>query len=228
MKAQDVMTTTVVTVGPDTAVMDIAKLLLERHISGVPVVEDGKVIGMVSEGDLIHRPEIGTDKHGTKRWLGMFTSESPEQFIRIHGLKARDIMSPEVIAVEIDTPISEIADLFESRNIKRVPVISDGKLVGIVSRANLVKALTTVGEAIGPVETTDDTIWARLIYSLESHPWWSSMTSSVTVDDGVVHYWGLNTQPGECRAARVAAEEIAGVKKVEDHRKYRGNQFVDV
>jgi len=113
MKAKDVMTTDVLTVSPETKVIDIAKLLLERRFSGVPVIEGDRIVGLVSEGDLVHRSEIGTDRRGGSQWLRLFTGKSPEEFIKTHGLYAGDIMTPDVVTVTEDTPISEIADIFE-------------------------------------------------------------------------------------------------------------------
>ena len=223
------MTTDVVTVSPETSVIDIAKLLLENRISGVPVVEGDSIVGVVSEGDLVHRSEIGTADRGESWWLRLFTSGSPEEFIKTHGIYARDIMTPDVVTVTEDTPISEIADLFDSHHIKRVPVVRDSKLVGIVSRANLVQALAVAGEAVfGPVDTTDETIRARLRATLEKEPWWSAMTSTIIVSEGVVHFWGLSARPDERDAAKIAAETITGVRGVNDHRMQPGGRLADV
>ncbi len=229
MKAKDIMTTDVLTVSPDTKVIDIAKLLLERRISAVPVVEGDRIVGLVSEGDLVHRSEIGTDRRAGSRWLRLFTGESPEEFVKTHGLYAGNIMTPDVITVTEDTPISEIADIFESRRIKRVPVISDGRLVGIVSRADLVQALAASGAgAIDPVDMADETIQARLQATLDKQSWWSTMASTITVTDGVVHYWGLSVWPDEYDAARIAAEAIMGVREVKDHRAFFDGRLTEI
>ena len=229
MKARDVMTTDVVTASPETSVTDIAKLLLANGISGVPVLKGDNIVGVVSEADLVHRSEIGTAHRGESWWLRLFTTESPGEFIKTHGIHARDIMTPDVVTVTEDTPIGEIADLFDSRHIKRVPVVRDGKLVGIVSRANLVQALAAAGEAVlGPVDTTDETIRTRLQATLEKAPWWSAMTSTITVSDGVVHFWGLSARPDEYDAAKIAAETITGVRGVNDHRLQPDGRLADV
>lgn len=219
MNARDIMTRNVITASPDTRVADIARLLAERHVSGVPVVDGGKVVGIVSEGDLVRRSEIGTDRHGGSWWLRLFRTETPIDFVRAHGQKARDIMTARVVSVGEDTPVNEIADIFESKHIKRVPVISGGKLVGIVSRANLVRAIASAGEkAVTPAKASDREIRDRLIKTLEAQQWWNKYTASINVADGVVHYWGLAGSDDDRRAARVAAEEIPGVKGIEDHR----------
>jgi CBS domain-containing protein len=214
------MTREVLTVGPDTPIAEIAKVLLERRISGMPVIEDDEIIGIVSEGDFIRRPEIGTDKRTGSLWLKLFTAEqSPVDFIKIHGLSARDVMTRPAITVTEDAPLHEIADLFESRHIKRVPVMRDGKLVGIVSRANLVQALATasIPEATAAAKD-DDTIRDELLKTLKAQPWWHPRTSHVIVSEGVVHIWGLDGPVDTHEAARVAAMNVAGVREVEDHR----------
>ena len=150
MQAKDVMTEGVITVGPDTPIREIASVLLERHISAVPVIDDtGSVIGVVSEGDLIHRPEIGTEARGRAWWLRLFedNADLAASYSKSHGAKARDVMTRDVISVEESTPLADIAELLETRHIKRVPVTRDGKLAGIVSRANIVRALAASPEA---------------------------------------------------------------------------------
>ena len=219
MNARDIMTRNVITVSPDTRVADIAQALAERHVSGVPVVDNGKVVGIVSEGDLVRRSEIGTDRRGGSWWLRLFRTESPIDFVKAHGQKARDIMTTKVLTVGEDAPVSEIADIFESKHIKRVPVVTNGKIVGIVSRANLVRAIASAGEkAVAPAKASDREIRERLTKTLEAQPWWNKFSASINVNDGVVHYWGLAGSNDDRKAARVAAEEIPGVKGVEDHR----------
>ena len=144
MKAKDIMTTPVVTIEPDTTVREIAALLLERRISGVPVVEAGRLVGLVSEGDLLHRHEIGTDRDRPTRswWLSLIDGDPcPAEYVKSHARRARDIMTRDVISVAEDAPIAEIATVLETHRIKRVPVLRGEQLVGVVSRANLVQAL---------------------------------------------------------------------------------------
>jgi CBS domain-containing protein len=219
MNARDIMTRNVITASPDTRVADIARLLAERHVSAVPVVDGDKVVGIVSEGDLVRRSEIGTDRRGGSWWLRLFRTETPIDFVKAHGQKARDIMTSQVVSVGEDTPVSEIADIFESKHIKRVPVVSGGRLVGIVSRANLVRAIASAGEkAVASAKASDREIRDRLTRTLEAQPWWNKFAASVNVSDGIVHYWGVTGANDDRKAARVAAEEIPGVKGVEDHR----------
>jgi CBS domain-containing protein len=222
MKAKDIMTTPVVTVSPDTSVRDIAKLLFERRISGVPVVDKGQLVGIVTEGDLLHRYEIETDERPLRGswWLRLIASdESPGEYIRSHARLAKDIMTQDVITVDEETPISKIAMIFETRRIKRVPVLRDGQLVGIVSRANLVQALATKSPSvIAATAQSDDAIREQLLAELGHRSWWKSFITNLIVMDGVVHYWGLFGSEDERTAARVAAENIPGVRRVEDHR----------
>lgn len=222
MNAKDVMTTPVVTVTPDTTVREIAALLLERRISAVPVVADGRLVGLVSEGDLLRRHEIGTDRKRPARswWLALIDGPGASaEYVKSHGTHARDIMTRDPITVAEDTPIAAIATVLETHRIKRVPVLRGAELVGIVSRANLIQALA----ARGPQEAAaragdDDAIRRQLLAELEHQSWWQTGLSNVIVTDGVVHYWGLFDSEAQRAAARVAAENVPGVHRVEDHR----------
>jgi CBS-domain-containing membrane protein len=221
MNAEDIMTSPVITVGPETTVRAIAALLLERRISGVPVVEKGQIVGLVSEADLLHRHEIGTDRitRSGSWWLRLFSADpSPGDYVKSHARQARDVMTREVVSVAADTSVAEIADLLESRGIKRVPVLRGGRLVGIVSRGNLIQALAVDRRSRQPASASDDnTIRERLLAELEGQPWWRE-SSNLMVADGIVHYWGIINSEGERQAARVAAENVPGVRKVKDHR----------
>lgn len=222
MNASDIMTYPVITIGADTPVHAIAALLLEHRISGVPVVEHGRLIGFVSEGDLLHRQEIGTERsaRGGSWWLRLFGVSGPAaDYIKSHASRARDIMTRDVVSVAPDTGLAEIATLLEKRRIKRVPVLSEGKLVGIVSRANLVQAIAATRPASSRVTPPlDSAIRGRLLAELGHQSWWAGPNSQVIVMDGVVHYWGVARSDVEREAARVAAENVPGVRGVEDHR----------
>lgn len=143
MRADDIMSVDVITVAPDAEITEVARTLIANHISAVPVVnEAGGVIGIVSEGDLMRRPESGTERHPSW-WLTFLadTQERAQEFVKSHGQYAKDVMSPKVITVTPETPMEDIAEILEKNRIKRVPVVQDGKLVGIVSRANLLQGL---------------------------------------------------------------------------------------
>lgn len=222
MKASDIMTSPVITVGPQTPIPEIAALLLEHRISGVPVLEDGRLVGLVSEADLLHRHEIGTDRTAPagSGWLRLFGADrSAGEYIKSHAGQARDIMTREVVSIGPDTPVAEIVPLLETRAIKRVPVLRGKELVGIVSRANLIQALAAKGRSAKATRPgNDEAIRGRLIAELERQPWWRPLSSNVIVAEGVVHYWGIIDSNDERDAARVAAENVAGVRRVEDHR----------
>jgi len=225
MRAMDVMTTEVITVDPETTVQDLAKLLSERGISGVPVVESGgRLVGLVSEGDLMHRAETGTERRVQRRrswWLDSVGTEEElaRDYVKSHGRKVADIMTRDVISVAETADLADIAMLLETKRIKRVPVVRDGKLVGIVSRANLVRALATTSSAPAIIADADDrSIREQLLQELKGQRWANIWAADIMVRDKVVHVWFSDDQPvAERDALRVAAENIPGVRRVEEH-----------
>jgi CBS domain-containing protein len=219
MQARDIMTTDVVTVRLDTPVPDVARLLVEQHISGVPVVDALKqVVGIVTEGDLLRRSELGTDKHRS-HWLELFVSNVrlASEYLQAHGRTASEVMTRDVIQVAPDTAIATIVDIFEKNRIKRVPVIDKDKLVGIVSRGNLIQALGSVSHQVVPTSPDDRCIRDQVLTEFRRLPWGLDSESNVVVTDGVVHLWGLVSTPEEQAALYVSAEETPGVRRVEDH-----------
>lgn len=219
MNAGDVMTRDVLTVGPDTPVPAIVRLLLGRGISGVPVVDaERRVVGLVSEGDLLRRAEMGTQKR-RGAWMAFFTGTATlaGDYVRSHGAVASDVMTREVVCVQADTPLADIADLMEDKHIKRVPVLADGKLVGIVSRANLLRAFASRTDAQAAANTDDAAIRETLLAELAQQPWSRRAENSVVVTEGVVHLWGLVSTPEESRALQLAATNMPGVKAVQNH-----------
>jgi len=218
MRAQDVMTTHVITVTPETTVLDAARLFIEHRISGAPVVDaDGNVVGVLSEGDLLRRVEIGTDSARRTSWLDFFTDSNALAYVKSHAQRVDDVMSRDVISVDVDTSLQDIAALLESRGIKRVPVLRDHKLAGIVSRANLLQAIaSSAAGATPPVSASDREIREQLMKELEGRPW-AFAGRNVVVSDGVVHLWGVFRSMEAVQAVRVAAERIPGVRDVQDH-----------
>jgi len=219
MNAGDVMTRDVLTVSPDTPVTEIVNLLLSRIISGVPVVEsDGTVVGVVSEGDLLRRAEIGTEKKRSS-WVQFFTGTASlaDEYVRSHGRVAKDVMTQAVVSVQPDTPIAAIADIMHQKRIKRVPVVQDGKLVGIVTRKNILRAFASMRSPEAPSKVDDTRIRETLLAELAQQPWSRRAENSVVVTDGVVHLWGLVSTQEELRALEVAAEATPGVKGVKNH-----------
>ncbi|MXQ10697.1 CBS domain-containing protein [Microvirga makkahensis] len=220
LTAADVMTTNVISVSPETLVQDIAKLLYAHRISGLPVVDaEQRIVGIVSEGDLIRHVEaVGQPRRSW--WLTLFSDDSAlaRDYAKIHGRTARDVMTAKVITVDGATPLVEIAMLMERHRIKRVPVLNEGKLIGIVTRSNLLQALATA-DVQKAVSAEDSAIRERLTEELRAQPWFRFSMTNVVVKDGTVHLFGLVRTDDERNALRVAAGNIAGVKSVEDHLK---------
>lgn len=221
MKAKDIMTTQVATIRPDTRIPEIAALLLQRRISGVPVVDRGQVVGMVSEGDLMRRHEIGTERRPSEGswWMHFLKGDpGPADYVKSHAGRAVDIMTQPVVCIPHDLPAVRIAALFEKNQIKRVPVLMDDRLVGIVTRADLVRALAArVSDAPQARTQSDEAIRAELLEELSSQAWWHT-ASNVLVTDGVVCFQGIYENNQDKAAARIAAENIAGVRRIEDQR----------
>lgn len=224
MHAADVMTPTVVSVDPDMTVQDLAKLLSERGISGAPVVDaGGRMVGIVSEGDLLHRAELGTERRGERRtswWLEQFAAGLARDYVKSHGRTVKDIMTRDVVAVAEDADLADVARLLETKRIKRVPVLHDGKIVGIVSRANLVRALGAIPATTASSTLEDDrAIRQRLIAELGRQRWAGRVwAQDIIVTNGVVHLWFGSDEPEERRqAVRVAAENIPGVQRAQVH-----------
>jgi CBS domain-containing protein len=220
MRAMDVMTTKVITVGENATVPEAAKLLVEHGISAVPVIDkDDRVIGMVSEGDLLHRAETGTERRRSW-WLetGTSTDQLAAEYIKSHSGKVGEVMTRGVISVIEQTQVADIAVLLETHRIKRVPVLRDGKLVGIVSRANLVRALAmTINGPPSVTEADDRAIRDKLLAELKAQKWAEVSPANVTVKDGVVHLWSSYLSDHERRALVLLAENTPGVRRVENH-----------
>ncbi|ESR27447.1 CBS domain-containing protein [Lutibaculum baratangense] len=216
MQVKDVMQRPVVTVSPATTVREIAELLLEKRISAVPVVDEaGQVQGIVSEGDLMRRPETGTERHPSW-WLDLFTTraERPADFIKSHGMLAREVMTRNVVTVDEEASLEEVAAELERHRIKRVPVLRDAKLVGIVSRADLLRGI--VSRKAGESPTVDDRELKRAVDRALGEAGVDTAFVSAVVTNGVVHLWGgVNTRQ-EKEAAGVAARSVPGVKDVQD------------
>lgn len=218
MRAIDVMVHHVVTVRPDTDVAEAIKLLTEHDVSALPVLDsDRNLVGMLSEADLIHRVEIGTEKHRSW-WVEAVTGAATlaEEFAKSHGKKVGEIMTTGVVSVSEDTPLSEIAAVLERNRIKRVPVVRDEKLVGIVSRSNLIQALASVIGRIDEHDETDRQIRLDLQARLREQSWTNFGSRNITVNQRVVHLWGLVGSAAERKALLALAEGVPGVSRVSD------------
>ena len=221
MKAADVMITNVIAVGPDACVQDVARILLDSRISAVPVIaSDGKLLGIVSEGDLMRRAEAGT---GRRRpwWLAILTGREvlANEYIREHSRRVTDVMTRNVVTATADTPLSTIANLLEKNAIKRVPIVEEGKVIGIVSRANLLQALASPGTRAKSAATgaDDSKIRETVLSQLKAEPWTRPSLINVIVQDGAVELWGIVDSASEKKAVRVAAEVTPGVRAVNDN-----------
>lgn len=219
MNAADVMTPDVITVQPDTPLSELIALMLEHRISGVPVMDRDSLVGIISEGDLLRRVELGTQP----RRSHLLEALSPAtmlagEYARTHGRKAEEVMTTAVVTVEVTTSVADIARVLETHRIKRVPVLRDGRLVGIVSRANLLRALASRLKEMPSPEPDDRRIRWALFDELQRHKWGNRISQlDVTVADGVVTLWGLVSSEEQRLAVRVIAENVPGVKRVEDH-----------
>lgn len=219
MKAADVMSRNVVAVGSGATVLDAIRLMLDKRISGLPVVDDdAKLIGILTEGDLLHRSETGTARN-RPAWLGLLIGPGrlAGEYVRTHGRRVGEVMTHEVVSVSEDTPLEQVVQLMDDRRIKRVPVLREGALVGIVSRADLLRALAERIAEENAEPGSDEQIRRRLIAELEKSAWSPREGLTITVKDGAVEFSGVIFDENEREAMRVAAENVPGVKSVHDH-----------
>jgi len=214
MRAKDVMTTSVVTIDPQVEIADVARILLENRISAVPVVDKaGSIQGILSEGDLMRRADCGSHRSW---WLSLLADKT-KIYERDRGTRAKDVMTRAVVSIDPETTISDIARILESKGIKRVPVVQNGKLVGIVSRADVLRGLAVIG--LSPdhsVSVTDHEIRARIHEEIRRQTSASLNAVSIIVVNGAVYIWGIADKQADKDAIRIAAENVAGVNKVHD------------
>lgn len=219
MNAQDVMVSPVITVTENDTVRDVAKLLIANHISAVPVVDhSGRLVGIVSEADLMHRTETKTER-STSWWLSLISDDHTlaGDYVQSHARKVKDVMTTDVQTAQPDTPLVEIADMFEENQIKRVPILNAaGDLVGIVSRANIIQAVASARPKL-EISLPDTLIREKLFIELKKQSWSHVHKLNATVANGVVDLWGFTQSEKERQAIRVAAESIPGVVAVNDH-----------
>jgi CBS domain-containing protein len=219
MKVKDVMTSPIVSVEPDGTISQAVQIMLQRHISGLPVIDkEGRLVGIVTDGDRLRRTETGTECR-RPRWLEFFIGPGrlAEEYTRAHTRKIAEVMSADPITVTEETPLDDVVRLMEKKRIKRVPVVRGSEVVGIVSRANLVHALAGVAREVKPAEAGDQTIRERLMKELAAQSWAPVALIDVIVRNGVVELWGSITDERERRAIIVVAENIPGVKGVSDN-----------
>jgi CBS domain-containing protein len=219
MKASDVMVWNVITVGPDACVQDVAELLLRHRISAVPVIgANGDILGIVSEGDLINRPESETS-HRKSWWLDALASNETlaAEYVKSHSRKVADVMTRDVITASPDTSVAQVAALLDKNAIKRVPIVKNGKIVGIVSRANLLQGLAGLKDKTPQAGGDDSAIRDKVMERLQNERWTRPALISVTVQDATVDLWGIVETPAERKAVHVLAEVTPGVRAVNDN-----------
>jgi CBS domain-containing protein len=218
MRVRDIMVAPVITASPNASVKSVAETFVRHRISAVPVVDDkGKLLGMISEGDLLHRAEAGTEKQ-RPWWLRAFVGPDTlaNEYVKAHARKVSDVMTPQVITASPETPLHEVAALLEKHSVKRVPIVENGQLVGIVSRANLIQAVASAGKVL-EIPLSDSTIRDKLLAHLKTQNWVHTDLLNVTVSGGVVDLWGIVGSASERKAIRVAAEATPGVNAVNDN-----------
>ena len=219
MRAKDVMTRDLISVTPDATVLQAARLMLQHHISGLPVVDaSGKLVGILSEGDFLRRRETATQRRRS-RWLEflMGPGKIASEYTQSHGSKVAEVMTSDVRTVGEDTDLEKIVELMEKHRIKRVPVMRDDKIVGIVTRSNLMHAMVSMARSTPPGPQSDDVIREQLLAELKKQEWAPISMTNVVVRDGIVELWGAIIDERQRAALKVAAENVPGVKAVKDH-----------
>lgn len=218
MRAYQIMSPRVATVRPDTPISEAAELMLAKRISGLPVVDAaGKLVGIVSEGDFLRRGEIGTRRQRS-RWLSFLVGPGKQaaEYVRQEGRTVKDVMTADPVAINEDMAIEEIVELMERKGIKRLPVLRNEELIGIVTRANLLQAVASLARGTPQPSAGDDELRREILESIEKQPWCPAGLN-VVVRNGIAELSGLITDDRQRGAAVVATSNIAGVKAVHDH-----------
>jgi CBS domain-containing protein len=219
MKANDVMTSAVISADPDATVLQAARYMLQHHISGLPVIDKtGKLVGILSEGDFLRRRETQTERRRS-RWLEflMGPGKMAAEYTHSHGNKVAEVMTTSVRTVNEDTALEDIVELMERHRIKRVPVLHGNKVVGIVTRSNLMHAMVSLARTEPKAAKDDASIREKLLAEIREQKWALSSMINVVVRGGVVEFWGAIVDERQREALKVAAENIPGVKEVKDH-----------
>jgi CBS domain-containing protein len=219
MKVADVMTRQVITIERDAPVQRAIRLLLQNRISGLPVVDaTGRLEGIVTEGDFLHRAETGTQRR-RPRWVEFLIGPGKlaSEYVQTHSRFVADVMTTDTYTVGEDTSLEEVVRLMEKYRVKRFPVVKDGKVVGIISRANLLRALASVASEVSATTEDDAAIRERLFNELSRQPWAPRTGINPVVRNGVVELWGNIFDEREREALRVMAQNLSGVKGVQDH-----------
>jgi CBS domain-containing protein len=218
MLVANIMTTPVISVEPSASIREAAALMLAHRISGLPVVKrDGTLIGMVTEGDFLRRGELGTERKRSW-WLEIFVSPGKiaDEYVHTHGRKVEEVMSDDVVTTYLNAPLEEVVETMSRHRVKRLPVVENGKVVGIVARSDLLRALARTQPSNDPVAVSDERIRTDIEAELAKQSWSGHGSIHVNVKNGAVELTGVIFDERERRAAYVAAENVAGVKSVSD------------
>jgi CBS domain-containing protein len=217
MQVHDVMTRKVISIAAGQTVLEAVRTMLQNRISGLPVVDaQGSLVGMVTEGDFLRRGEIGTERRRPK-WFEFLLGPGrlANEYVHASGRKVEDVMTGDAVTVTEDDSLETVVELMERRRIKRLPVLRNGKMVGIISRANLMHALVSLARDAQAPAGGDSAIRERIVAAYVRQPWAPQV--NVVVKNGVAELWGTITDERERQACVVAAENATGVKKVHDH-----------
>jgi CBS domain-containing protein len=218
MKVSDVMTRRVITISRHASILEAARLMLQKKISGLPVVDNkGKLIGIVTEGDFLRRAETATERT-RPHWLEFIIGPGrlADEYVHSHGRKVEEVMTPDPRTVTEDTPLEAVVHVMERNHIKRLPVVSGNQLVGIISRANLLHGLASLAREAPPTAKNDATIRDRVLADLDKQPW-NAAGINVVVRNGILELSGVIFDERQRQALKVAAENVPGVKAVHDH-----------
>jgi CBS domain-containing protein len=218
MQASDVMTQRVISVSPDVTVREAALLMLANRISGLPVVDAGSLVGIVTEGDFLRRAETGTERR-RPRWLEFLVGPGrlAADYVQSYGRKVAEVMTRDPVTIAEETPLDEVVRLMEKRRIKRLPVVRNGELVGIVSRANLLHGPASLAGGTSESAQSDQVVRESVMNELDKQPWAPRALINVVVKNGIVDLWGTIFDERQHEALIVAAENIPGVKSVHDN-----------
>jgi len=217
MQVRDVMTLNVISIGADEPIVKAARLMLQNRISGLPVIDkEGKLAGMVTEGDFLRRGELGTQRRRPK-WLEFIVGPGKlaQEYVETSGRKVEDVMTPEPLTIREEDSLEAVVEMMERHQIKRLPVTRGGRIVGIVSRANLLQALASLARDLPAAASGDSAIRSNILAAIANQKWAPQV--NVIVRDGIAELHGVVTDDRERQGLIVAAENVAGVKKVHDH-----------
>jgi CBS domain-containing protein len=219
MKVSDVMTRRVISVIPEASIDEAIRLMTANQISGLPVIDrDGNLVGMVSEGDFLRRAELGTERHRSVWFDAIFgAAQSATEFVHAHGRKVEEVMTRNPAFVLEDSSLAEVVHLMETRRIRRLPVLRGARVVGILSRANLLRAVLGLHRAASANSMDNDSVRERILSDIDEQSWSAGAEVDVTVHDGVAHLWGRVSDPKQREALKVLVETTPGVTQVEDH-----------